>query len=173
MLQVELDSLLLCFCRGRCLLGGPQSSAGAQQRLPHFSRLDRLLFRKSHLTLDVFSLVCFQPLHRALLRSACRCRELPVKVWPHWPLGPQAWWRSSYSSPRRLPCWALESLQRHFVKLVVPVLAHFLFRAFSFEINMLVQKLQSYPAYGPLCGGLMVSSVPFLKRCNLSISLEL
>lgn len=137
MLQVELDSLLLCFRLGRCLPGGLESSAGVQQRLPHFKRPDRLLFRKSHLTLDIFSLVCFQPLHCTLLWSPCCCLELPVEVWPHWPLGPQAWWRGSCSSPRWLPPWVLQSLQRHYVKLVVlPVLAYFPFTAFSSHLEI-------------------------------------
>lgn len=134
-LQVELDSLWLCL--GLQLPGGAQSRAGVQQRLPHLRRPDRLLFSKSHLTFDIFSLVCLQPLHRTLLRSACCCPQLPVEIWPHWTFGPQAWWqawwRGSHSSPRRLPRWVLESLQRHFVKqVVVPVFACFLFTAFSF-----------------------------------------
>lgn len=149
MLQVQLDPLLLCFCLGRCLPGGPQSSAGAQQRLPHFGRPDWLLFRKSHRTLDIFSLVRFQPLHRTLLWSARCCRGLPVEVWPHWAFGPQAWRYGRYSGPRRLPHWTLESLQRHFVKLVVvPVLVHLLFTAFSLvgHLEIKLAKLSSIGA---------------------------
>ena len=129
-LQVELDSLWLCL--GLQLPGGAQSRAGVQQRLPLLGRPHRLLFGKSHLTLDIFSLVCLQPLHRTLLRSACCCPQLPVEVWSHRTLGPQAWWRGSHRSPRRLPRRVLESLQRHFVKqIVVPVFVRFLLAALS------------------------------------------
>lgn len=141
MLQVELDSFLLYFHRGRYLPGGPQSSAGVRHGLLQVRRPDWLLFGKSHLTLDIFSFVCLQPLHRTLLRSACCCRELPGEVWPHWSFGSQARWCSScgvahwlpYRLPCRLPCWPLKSLQRHFVKLVVPLLVHSL-HSFHFVI---------------------------------------
>lgn len=116
MLQVELDSLLFWFRRGLRLPVGPQSRAGVQQRLPHVRRSDRLLLRKSHLTLDILRLVCFQPLHRALLWSPCRCRALPVEIWPHWTFGSQAWRRSSQRGRRRLPRGPLKSSQRHFCK---------------------------------------------------------
>lgn len=141
MLQVELDSLLLYFRWGLCLPGGPQSSARVWHRLLHVRRPDWLLFRKSHLTLDIFSLVRFQSLHRTLLWSASCCWKLPVEVWPHWPFGSQAWWCSSYGSACWLSGWPLKSFQRHFVKLVVPVLVHsppsFLFLFVHLEINIL------------------------------------
>jgi len=123
MLQVELNFFRLRFRLGGRLPGGPQSGGGALLRGAHLRGPDRLLFRQSRPTLDVFSLVCFQPLHRALRWSACHCLELPVEVRPHWPFGPQTW--GCRSSPCRLSHWVWESLQRHFVKLVVAaVLVH-------------------------------------------------
>ena len=137
MLQVELNFLLLCFRWSLGLPCGPQISTGAQQRLPHIWRPDRLLFGQSHLTLDIFRLVCFQPLHRTLPRCARCCWEAPVEVRPHWPFGSQARRCSNNSSPPRLPRWALKSLNRHSVKLGVPV-------PFSFS-SLILQKWQSYP----------------------------
>lgn len=94
-LYVEPDPLRLCFRWGCRLPGGLQSSGRVRQRFVGVRRPDRQLFRESHLTLDIFSLVCLQPLHRTLFWSACRCPDLPGEVRPQWAFWSQAWRRGS------------------------------------------------------------------------------
>lgn len=76
MLQIQLDTLLLCFYLRWRLPSGPQGGDGVYEGLPQFRRPDWLLLGKSHLTLDIFGLVGLQPFHCTLLWSSFRCRGL-------------------------------------------------------------------------------------------------
>lgn len=87
-LHVELDVVLLGFRRRGWLPGGLQGADGTPRRLLSIWGSDWQLFGQSHLTLDIFSLVSLQPLHRALLWPPRRRWKLAVEVQPHWPFGP-------------------------------------------------------------------------------------